>query len=140
VSADIPVVVDTNIIFSALLRGQTRFADILLRSDSRFFICESVLVELFRHKEKMVAASRLDPDEVVQLYQTLLHNLNVEKESLIEVEHRHKATDLCRDVDPADAPMVALTLSLDGLLWTGDRRLRRGLEERGFDRFFDPAA
>jgi hypothetical protein len=32
---------------------------------------------------------------------------------------------------------VALTLELDGLLWTGDKKLITGLRERGFDKFFD---
>ncbi|MFL5541612.1 MAG: PIN domain-containing protein [Longimicrobiaceae bacterium] len=45
---------------------------------------------------------------------------------------------LCRGVDPGDEPFVALTLALDGRLWTGDQKLRRGLVARGFDRFFDP--
>lgn len=35
-------------------------------------------------------------------------------------------------------PRVALTLALDGLLWTGDKVLKAGLTERGFDRFFTP--
>jgi predicted nucleic acid-binding protein len=51
------VVVDTNILFSALLRSRTRFADVLLRSEHAFYVCESVLVELFKHKEKILAAS-----------------------------------------------------------------------------------
>jgi hypothetical protein len=33
---------------------------------------------------------------------------------------------------------MALTLALDGRLWTGDRKLRKGLTARGFTRFFDP--
>jgi len=32
----------------------------------------------------------------------------------------------------AVAPFVALTCYLDGLLWTGDRRLASGLHKKGF--------
>ena len=42
---------------------------------------------------------------------------------------------LCKDVDAEDALHVALTLELDGLLWTGDKKLRNGLLAQGFDRF-----
>jgi len=37
-----------------------------------------------------------------------------------------------------DAPFVALTLQLDGRLWTSDEELKVGLKVRGFDRFFEP--
>ncbi len=46
-----PVIVDTNILFSALLSNRSQFADILLTSENKFFVCELVLVELFKHKE-----------------------------------------------------------------------------------------
>jgi predicted nucleic acid-binding protein len=46
--------------------------------------------------------------------------------------------ELCHGVDPDDAPPVALTLALDGLLWTGDKALQAGLRAKGFDRFFVP--
>lgn len=60
------------------------------------------------------------------------------KEALIAAERWALALDLCEGIDVADTPQVALTLALDGLLWTGDRRLRAGLQARGFDRFFSP--
>jgi predicted nucleic acid-binding protein len=39
-------------------------------------------------------------------------------------------------VDPKDTPFVALTIELDGRLWTGDKALVRGLRAQGFDRFY----
>ncbi|MEI7935826.1 MAG: PIN domain-containing protein [Verrucomicrobiota bacterium] len=34
-------------------------------------------------------------------------------------------------------PFIALTLHLDGRLWTGDDKLKAGLRAKGFDRFFE---
>jgi predicted nucleic acid-binding protein len=45
---------------------------------------------------------------------------------------------LCKEVDKADTPYVALTLHLDGRLWTDDKELKAGLRASGFDRFFEP--
>ncbi|MFN6456430.1 MAG: PIN domain-containing protein [Nostoc sp. EfeVER01] len=42
-----PIIVDTNILFSALLNNQSSFTEILFGSDYRFFVCEQVLVELY---------------------------------------------------------------------------------------------
>jgi predicted nucleic acid-binding protein len=103
-----------------------------------FYICETVLVELFRRKEKLVAASRIDGERVVEAYGQLLSVVRLYKEGLISSPDWARAYELCSDVDPTDTPHVALTLALEGLLWTGDKRLREGLLAKGFDRFFSP--
>ncbi len=41
-----------------------------------------------------------------------------------------EARRLCKDVDPKDAPFDALTLHLDGRLWTGDAELIAGLRPK----------
>ena len=135
-----PVIVDANIIFSALLSSQSRFTENLLHADEQFYANELALVELFKHKEKIVRLSRLSEDEIIRLYYLLLKRINLYKEDLISPENRRAAYALCRDIDETDTPHLALTLELDGLLWTGDNTLKTGLRLKGFDRFFDPAA
>jgi predicted nucleic acid-binding protein len=132
------VVDDTNILFSALLRKPSRFSEILLQSEHEFYICESVLIELFRHKERILGLSQLEEDDLVQFYHILLRRLHVHKEDLISPEHWRRAHALCRSIDETDTPHVALALELDALLWTGDKALRDGLPEQGFSRFFSP--
>lgn len=132
-----PVVIDTNIFFSALLSQDSRFAAIIQRSDYRFFICEYVVVELFKHKERITRYSRLSEEELLLLYYDLLRKVTIYKEDLISLRNRRTALTLCQDIDEADTPHVALTLELGGFLWTGDRKLRMGLQEKGFARFFD---
>ncbi len=44
---------------------------------------------------------------------------------------------LCKDIDPKDFLFVALTLEIDGELWTRDEELKRGLERKGFLLFFE---
>lgn len=133
-----PIIVDTNIIFSALLRSQSRFADILLRPTLQFYTSERVVIELFKHKEKLVRLSRLPEDDILRLYYLLLRRINLYKDDLVSTENRQTAYALCQDVDETDAPHVALTLELNGLLWTGDSTLKTGLRAKGFDRFFEP--
>lgn len=131
------VVVDTNILFSALLRRDSSFAQTIFASERDFFICESVVVELFNHKERIVRLSKLSDSEIVRLYYLLLRHITVAREELITPKHRLAAYEMCRDVDPADTPHVALTMHLQGLLWTGDTSLKAHLSTKGFDRFFE---
>lgn len=136
--ADPLVVIDTNILFSALLAADGRIHQTLFRSGRRFHICETTLVELFEHKERILRLTRLTADEVTGMYYRVLRSLAVFPEELIPVEAWDRATDLCGGIDRDDVPHVALTLMLEGELWTGDGKLRRGLEAKGFTRFFTP--
>jgi predicted nucleic acid-binding protein len=136
---DPPIIVDTNIVFSALISQNSRFREILFGPDHRFFFCETVIVELFRHKEKLLRANgKVTPREFESVYHAILRRVEMYKEDWISAEHWATALDLCRQSDLDDAPVVAVALALNGVLWTGDRKLRRGLEEKGFTRFFDP--
>lgn len=135
---DKPVIVDTNIVFSALLKSRSAFMDFLLTSRQKFYISELLIIEIFKHKGKIVEYSQLSEEEIAKFYYLLLSKINIFKEELISIGNWRAAHELCKDVDEADTPFVALTFELDGLLWTGDRILREGLKQRGFDRFFTP--
>ena len=135
-----PVVVDTNILFSALLKQRSSFSEVLLTSGVRFYVNELVFAEIFRHRDKLVRSSALSEDEIVGLLHTLLRAIELFKEDLVSDENRKAAYELCRDVDETDAPHLAIALELDALLWTGDETLKTALRAKGFDRFFMPGS
>lgn len=103
-------------------------------------MCEQVLVELFKHKERIIRASQLKEDDIMWLYHSFLKQIVMYKEGLIAPEHRIAAYRLCCDIDESDTPHVALTLHLQGLLWTGDKKLKEGLRQKGFQYFFELSA
>ena len=133
-----PIIVDTNILFSALLRRDSSFSTTILGTNYSFFICEAAIVELFKHKEKIIRLSKLSDEDIVHLFYVLLKRVSVFKEVLIEPSIRRRAYELCKDIDEADTPHVALTLHLNGLLWTGDKKLKAGLGKLGLEFFFEP--
>ncbi len=45
--------------------------------------------------------------------------------------------NLCADIDEKDTLFVALTLELNGKLWTHDEILKTGLKRKGFNSFSD---
>ncbi len=134
-----PVVVDTNVFFSALLRPNTRFMLILTDPIRAFYICERLIVELFAHSARLYRLSTLTPERLAELLHLLLLCVTVGKEAEIVPEDWATARRLCEEIDADDTPHVALTLSLTGLLWTGDKRLKEGLRRKGFYHFFEPA-
>jgi len=134
-----PVVVDTNILFSALLSADGRQRGVLLGArDAHFYCCRFSIVELFKHKQKLLDLSRLDEGDILECLRILLARLTFHDEMSLSRASVAEAARLCAEVDPKDTPFVALTIELGGRLWTGDCVLVRGLRARGFDRFYLP--
>ncbi len=132
------IVVDTNILFSLLLRGETALRKRFLTDSAPTFHCPRfVFVELFKHKERITQATALSEDELLECLYELLARVHFVEEGGIPLGTWMEARRLCRDVDPKDAPFIALTLHLDGRLWTGDDELKAGLRAKGFDYFFE---
>lgn len=48
-----------------------------------------------------------------------------------------KAIELVESVDEFDAPFVALSLEMEAPLWTGDKKLIKGLKAKGVDWILD---
>ena len=133
------VVVDTNILFASLLHPRARSRQVLL-SDTEvlFYSARFVVVEIFKHKERIVAASELTEDELLECLNALLCRIAFVDEGIIPIGTWMEGRRLCADVDRKDAPFVTLTLHVDGLLWTDDAELKGALRAKGFDRFFAP--
>lgn len=74
----------------------------------------------------------------MELLYELIRHIDFFDENSISVEALQKAWALVKDVDAKDLLFVALTIEMEGLLWTGDKQLQMGLEARGFDAFFLP--
>jgi predicted nucleic acid-binding protein len=130
--------VDTNKLFSSLLSSQSKTLETLLDSDNEFYAPNFLVLEIFKYKEKILKISKLDNQELYQILRQLLARLEFVNEKRISTENLIHAYRLCNDIDEKDIPFVALTLELDGKLWTGDEELKRGLLKKGFTFFFDP--
>ena len=132
-----PVIVDTNVLFAALVHGQSRNREILLTSSTEtFYSPRFIFVELFKHKERIQTATELAEFELLECMNSVLARITFLDEGTIPMGTWLEARRLCRDVDPKDTPFIALALHLNGFLWTNDTELKTGLEIRGFTRFF----
>ena len=133
------VVVDANRIFSELIAANHRLRRLFAAEPETDFVCPKyVMVELFKHKERIVAATGLEEAELLALLHSLLERIRFFDEDAISIGSWTEAWRLCRDVDENDVAYVALTLELDGDLWTSDGKLEEGLRRKGFTRFFAP--
>src|ERR1017187_9770609 len=128
-----PVVVDTNILFSALVSRHSRIREILFMEAGLIFCCPRFLfIELFKHKERILAATELTEEELLDALNALLARIHFVDEATIPLGTWLEARRLCGGIDEKDTPFVALTIHLNGRLWTEDDELKKGLRAKDF--------
>ena len=71
------IIVDTNIIFSALLNSSSRIAKILLNSRGhfQFFTCNYLRTEIQRHRNKLLKLTRLSEAKLLELEELVMLNI-----------------------------------------------------------------
>ncbi|MHA4736933.1 PIN domain-containing protein [Dyadobacter sp. MSC1_007] len=128
------VIVDANIIFSALITPNGKLAQILTHPNlsAKRISCYYATVELFKHQSKIVKCSHKSLDEVIADLYDILTSMQLYNEALIEMEHWKEAERLTAGVDSFDISYVALALQTGGMLWTGDKKLVDHLHKMGF--------
>jgi predicted nucleic acid-binding protein len=131
------VVVDTNIVFSAILNSHNWIGQIILHSgkSTRFYSPKYLQVEIQNHIAKIQKITNLNDSEIQELIQILYTKIHFIEDELIPKEALLKAEFLTIDVDYDDVMFVALSLHLGCKLWTGDKILINGLKQKGFKSF-----
>ena len=70
----------------------------------------------------------------MELLYIVLKRIDFINENQISKESWDQAMELTKDIDIKDISFVALAIELEGILWTGDKKLHQGLKEKGFER------
>ncbi len=131
-----PVIVDTNILISALITRHSTLRETLIGAAPFAHAPRFVFFELFKHKERIQRSTEFTESEMLETLGTILSSLRFVDEAVVPLGTWMEARRLCSGVDDNDVPFVALTLHLNGKLWTDDEELVRGLLTKGFDHFF----
>ena len=131
------IVVDTNIIFKALRYKYSFIRSIIRESRYHFYAPKFLIVEIFKHKEKLLKNNSQLEDEFYEYLNNLLQYVSFVNEDIVSIGNYLEAYRLCRDIDEKDVPFIALTLELNSSLWTYDQPIKDGLCAKGFDSFFE---
>jgi predicted nucleic acid-binding protein len=127
------IVLDSNIIFSALLSSKNKFQYLLYSKEFKFFSCNFLFVEIFKNKEKLQKTSKLSEEDLMIQLSNILSKIQFIPEVLIPRDIFVKAYNLCKDVDESDTPFLALAMFLKAKLLTGDKKLTKYLRKKGLD-------
>jgi len=135
------IVVDTNIIFSALLNSNSTIGDLLFNSDMHFefYSCSYMRLEINTHWERLKKISKLSDSQLQVAYIQVLSKLKFINEEIIPIEIWLEAETLTKNIDIDDIDFVALSKFLKATLWTGDKVLYTGLKKSKFKKLMNTA-
>lgn len=130
-------VVDTNIVFSAILNTEGKIGDLIINSLEvlEFHACDTMRLELKRHRPKLLELSKMSEEQLDQSIYQITNCLTFTNEALIPFEYWVKAANLVRDIDMDDIAFVTLAEFMGIKLWTGDKALMKGLAKKGYTNF-----
>ncbi len=74
--------------------------------------------------------SKLREDEVLELLYRILEKVEIIEINDIPLKYRKEAYDLVKNIDPADSIFISLFIFLNTKLWSGDKRLKNGLDNK----------
>jgi len=118
------IVLDANILFSALIRDSTT-RRMILEYDDRFLFPTYIFEELEKHKAELIRKSCLNEDEFNQLLSMLLRKVSVVPNEVL-YPCQKEAYEAVKDIDRDDVLFVACVLAYpNSILWSDDKKLKK---------------
>lgn len=133
------IVIDTNIVFSALLNSTGKIAHLIINGSTNFkyYSINLLKAEISTHKRKLLQLSGLTEESYDKSYNSIISRIKFINELLLPRDIVSKAYDLLSDIDENDTLFVALNDYLEGKLWTGDKKLIKGLRRKNYNQVID---
>ncbi|MCF8370969.1 MAG: hypothetical protein K9H64_05055 [Bacteroidales bacterium] len=129
------IIVDVNIAFSAILNTSGKIGDLLLNSEGiiDFIAPDYMVYEVLKYHNKIQLITGKSLYEVERIHFRIFQKILLLGEEQISIGNWRKANEIVEDIDPKDTPYIAYSIEFGLKIWTGDKLLRKGLLEKGYD-------
>ena len=118
------VIIDTNVLFSALMKDSlTR--NIILNADEFFLFPSFIFEEMEEHKGELIKKSSLSTKDFSILLQQILKRVLIVPSEILYT-HREEALRIVKDIDIDDVIFVSCALAYpNSIIWSDDKKLKR---------------
>jgi predicted nucleic acid-binding protein len=129
------IVVDSNIVFSAILNTKSNIGHLLIEGESKFnfYSIYQLIDEINTYKYKILTATKYSDETLNSIFELLKNQICFVDLNDISEYNKRKAIETTRDIDSNDSFFIALALEMNAKLWTGDKKLINGLHAKGLD-------
>lgn len=116
------LVVDANIIFSALVAGQGKTHELLFKNSLQLHTPEFLLEELRKHREELTQKTSMPEKEIDLALSIIFSRINIVTSQQIDnkILQAEKTSP-----DPDDSEYFALAMTLKCPIWSNDKKLKQ---------------
>ncbi len=112
------LVVDSNILFAALIRDSTA-RKIISHLEGEFFVISTNYEELEEHEDELIKKAKMDRLNFEVLTGKIIKKCMFIEDSKL-VKYWQEARDIMDKIDPNDTPFIATALATGADIWSDD--------------------
>ncbi|MEK6900984.1 MAG: PIN domain-containing protein [Nanoarchaeota archaeon] len=117
------IIIDSNILFSALIKDSTT-RKLILEYDDFFLFPSFIFEEMENHKQELMQKSKMDSGDFERLLQLLLKKCFIVPQEVLTT-YREKALGIVQNIDPDDAVFIACAMAYPkSVIWSDDQKLK----------------
>jgi len=118
------IVIDSNILFSALIKDSfTR--DIILKYTGFFLFPDFIFEEVENHKEELLEKSKLNKPDFDNLLRLILKKVFIVPNEVLS-PYKKEALEIVKDIDVDDVMFAACALAYpNSIIWSDDKKLKK---------------
>lgn len=131
------LIIDANIVFSAILNSKSKIADILINSKGKhqFIAPEFLRYEIKSHYSKISKISKYTFAEIEELEFQICREIDFISEQQIGKKVWEQAVAIGQKIDEKDIVYIAFSKHFKCKIWTGDKKLMNGLLKQNLSNF-----
>jgi predicted nucleic acid-binding protein len=133
----VKIIVDANIVFSGILNSNGKIGDILINSKGVFdFVAPEFLrLEIRKYYSKLSTISGMNLTQILEAEFQICKDITFFSHEQIPDSIWLASEKLVADVDAKDVHYIAYSKYLRCKIWSGDKKLIKGLAKKGFLKF-----
>lgn len=133
------IVIDTNIVFSAMLNTQSKIGQIIINGSLyfKFYSINLLKEEINKHQKKLLSISGYSVAQYQNIYSEIISKITFVDDIFLLDSEIDFALILTHDIDVNDTLFVALANQLKAYIWTGDKQLSLGLQTKGYNKILN---
>ncbi len=125
-------IIDANVLMSILISEKAFYKPLL--NYYNFILHEFTLVEIDKYKEVIFEKTKMQKNELINFSYSVFSEITILPNYIMDKFVIEKAVELTKSVDIKDVNYIALSMQLDLILLTRDKKLITGVNKKKFNK------
>ena len=118
------IIIDSNTLFSALIKDSTT-RQLILKYDDTFLFPSYIFEEMKKHENELYKKSGMNKKDFNTFLNLILKKVEIVPKATL-YPYKKEAQELVKNIDPDDATFIACALAYpNSIIWSNDKKLKK---------------